>query len=56
MEVDNLKQRLEALQTSKAELQEAKNREIQNLKEKIQALEAIDQKIQEKKKEVSSPQ
>lgn len=56
MEVDTLKQRLEALQTSNAELQEAKNREIRNLKEKIRALEALDQKIQEKKKEVSSPQ
>jgi hypothetical protein len=53
LEVDTLKERLEALRTSKAELLEAKNREIKNLKEKIRALEAIDQKIQEKKKEVS---
>jgi hypothetical protein len=56
LEVSTLKQRLEALESSKAELLEAKNQEILNLKEKIRALEAIDQKIQEKKKEVSAPQ
>jgi hypothetical protein len=54
LEVDTLKKRLESLETSKAELLEAKNQEIKNLKEKIRALEAIDQKIQEKKKEVSA--
>ncbi|MEJ2642606.1 MAG: hypothetical protein P8010_23890 [Desulfosarcinaceae bacterium] len=54
LEVDTLKKRLKALETSKAELLEAKNQEIKNLKEKIHALEAIDQKIQEKKKEVSA--
>jgi hypothetical protein len=56
IKVDKLKQRMAALETSKAELLEAKNQEIRNLREKIRALEAIDQKIQEKKKEVSAPQ
>jgi hypothetical protein len=52
--VDTMKKRISALETSKAELLEAKNQEIKNLKAKIHALEAIDQKIQEKKKEVSA--
>jgi prefoldin subunit 5 len=56
MEVNTLKQRLEALERSKAELLKSKNQEIRNLREKIRALEALDQKIQEKKKEVSAPQ
>jgi hypothetical protein len=56
LEVETLRQRLEALRAGKAELQETKDREIRNLKDKIHALEAIDQKIQEKKKEVSAPQ